>query len=97
MLYDALVVSHQHDCILFKFMLNKNNIFSTTNLFNKVKMMNIKHLYDYKVLIYYFRYRQTICELPNHPYITCSKGEHMKPRMTKSIGQRSYFFVAPKQ
>lgn len=70
-------------------------MFPTAELFRESKVMDIKQLYHNKILLHYYRHKEKISKLPEHSYETRSKGKHIKPKMTKTIGQRSYSYIAP--
>lgn len=77
-----------------KLMLKEQKTYSTELVYNDAKVFDIRQLFYYNSNINYHRKKQYIVN--PHEHNTRKKGRFVTPFMTKTIGQRSYVFLAPR-
>lgn len=77
-----------------KIMLGRSSIYPSDLLYTEAKLFDIRQLYYYNISVKY-QLTQNIETLPSHVYNTRQKNKHIVPFMMKTVGQRSYAFLAP--
>lgn len=78
-----------------KVILSKESRFSSNQLFIGANVFDIQQLYYLCINTKYHCHKQTFL-LPDHDYNTRQKNLHLLPKMQKTIGQRSFAYIAPK-
>lgn len=81
--------------LFLKIILGKPSFFPSNDLFNEAKILDLRQLYFYTVVLYQFHNRNTLIQ-PVHSHATRQKLKYISPFCDKSIGQRSFIFLAPK-
>lgn len=78
-----------------KIMLSRELRYPSDLLYAETKLLDIRQLYYYNINVKY-QLTKNIQTLPVHEYNTRQRNQYTVPFMTKTIGQRSYIFLAPR-
>lgn len=78
-------------------MLNKSRTFPTDELYVESKLFDIRQLYSYRALILQYKMKNQL-KLIDHLHNTRYKLQHetQRDKASKTIGQRSFSFIAPR-
>lgn len=78
-----------------KIILSKEPTYPSTLLYSEAQVFSARQLYFYNLNLRY-HCTKSVSTLPTYQYTTRQKDRHRIPFMTKSIGQRSFHFLAPR-
>lgn len=83
--------------LFIKIMYNKDKMYSTENLYTETKILDMRQLYCYRILCLQQKKKHELINI-QHNYDTRHKKikETQVIKATKTIGQRSYYFLAPR-
>lgn len=78
-----------------KLMLHKKNTYPSDEIYLEANLLDVRQLFYYNSIIKYHFTNKEQNEM-SHEYNTRKQNRYLPPFMTKSIGQRSQAFLAPK-
>lgn len=78
-----------------KIILSKNYRYSSDLLYKEAKVFDLRQIFYFQVTVKQ-HYQKQLAVLPSHSYDTRQKNKYVHPLMLKTIGQRSYSYLAPK-